>query len=125
MFRSWKLGSPFGIPLYVHPTFLLLPLLLLAVDLNEGWAHLLFVECLLLAVFTCVILHELGHALTARRFGIRPVDITLYPVGGVARLERLARSPTEELVIAVAGPAVNVAIALLLAPLLVVGLVWA
>jgi len=125
MLRSWKIGSAFGIPLYIHPSFLLLPLLLVINQYELGWQQVLAGEALLFVVFTCVILHELGHALTARRFGTRPVDITLYPIGGVARLSRLAQSPVEELVTAVAGPAVNVVIALLLTPLWIGLAYWA
>jgi len=102
---SWKLGRVAGIDVFLHPTFLLL----LAFGLlRGGFESVLFVS----AVFGCVLLHELGHALTARRFGIETRDITLYPIGGVARLERMPRAPGAELLVALAGPAVNLLIAL-------------
>src|SRR6478735_2190162 len=104
MMFSWKLGRVAGIDLFLHPTFLIL----LAWSAMQGgldWALLVS------AVFGCVVLHELGHALTARLFGIATRDITLYPIGGVARLERMPRAPGAELLITLAGPLVNVAIA--------------
>ncbi len=104
MRMSWKLGRIAGIDVYLHFTLLLLALWGL---LQGGIDSILLVA----AVFGCVLLHEFGHALTARRFGIETEDITLYPIGGVARLRRLPRSPGAELLITLAGPAVNFAIA--------------
>ena len=80
-----------GIDLYLHPTFLFI---LFFPQVTEGGAVGL---ALVLATFACVVLHELGHALTARRFGIETRDITLYPIGGVASLARMPRSPRAEL----------------------------
>src|SRR5438270_10946448 len=121
MLRSWRLGSLFGIGIYVHSTFWLLPLLVALTAQGSGPAAVLYLLALLGAVFGCVVLHELGHALTARRYGIRTLDITLYPIGGVARLGRLPEHPREELWIALAGPAVNVVLAALLTPLVLGG----
>ncbi|HZT83145.1 MAG TPA: site-2 protease family protein [Gemmataceae bacterium] len=119
MWRSWKIGSAFGIGIYVHVTFLLVPLWVLFSTWGMGGLAMgAFLLALVGAVFGCVVLHELGHALMARHFGIRTRDITLYPIGGVARLERMSEQPLEEFLIAVAGPAVNVVIAGILAAVL-------
>jgi Zn-dependent protease len=115
MWRSWKLGNAFGIGIYLHPTFLLLPLWVFFSSLPlGGLGQAGYALALLVPVFACVVLHELGHALMARRFGIATRHITLYPIGGVAQLERMSEKPWEEFWIAVAGPAVNVVIAFLL-----------
>jgi Zn-dependent protease len=121
MFRSWRIGSAFGIGIFVHPTFWLLPLMVVMRAVSGGADYVVVSLVLLTAAMGCVVLHELGHALTARYFGIRTRDITLYPIGGVARLERLSDNPIEELLIAIAGPGVNVVIAGGLAVLLLLG----
>src|SRR5579864_2654171 len=104
---SWKIGRVAGIDLYLHPTFLLF-LAFIGATYSGG----LTAVALICAVFGCVVLHELGHALMARQFGIGTSDITLYPIGGVARLHRMPRAPGAELLIAIAGPIVNVLLAL-------------
>ncbi len=116
MFRSFRLGRAFGIPLYLHATFLLLPLATLIMSWPMGPPGVLFMLALVLSTFTCVVLHELGHALAARAFGIPTRDITLYPIGGVARLDSTGTRPVEEICIALAGPAVNLTLALMLSP---------
>jgi Zn-dependent protease len=130
MGRAWKLGTLLGIGIYVHWTFLLLfPYTALRVwDREQAWtanlAGLGLIWPFLLCIFGCVLLHELGHAIAARFCSIGTRDITLYPIGGVARLERMSERPEEEILIAVAGPLVNVLIAALLAGgLLVAGVV--
>jgi Zn-dependent protease/CBS domain-containing protein len=102
-----------GIQLRIHITFLLLIGWLAIGYYAEGGSaaaagRILFI----LLLFGCVVLHEFGHALAAKAFGINTPDITLLPIGGVARLERMPEEPTQELIIAAAGPAVNVVIAL-------------
>lgn len=113
---SWRLGVFGGIPVYIHATFLLIIVWVVLVhwrsgeDVSSIIGGVLFV----LALFLCVVLHEYGHALTARKFGIRTRDITLLPIGGLARLEKMPDDPAQELWVALAGPAVNVVIAAVL-----------
>ncbi|MCX7712485.1 MAG: site-2 protease family protein [Chthoniobacterales bacterium] len=114
---SFSIGKVADIDIRIHITFLLLLLLVgWSSYQNDGligaWAGISFI----LLLFGCVLLHELGHAFAARAFGIRTPDITLLPIGGVARLEKMPRNPIQELVIAAAGPVVNVVIA--------IGLYW-
>jgi Zn-dependent protease len=111
-----RLGSPFGIDVFLHWTFAILLVWVGWLHLSDGSSLALAVRGVLLvtAVFGCVILHELGHALMARRFGVRTLDITLYPIGGVARLESIPVDPRQELAVALAGPAVNVVLAVAL-----------
>jgi Zn-dependent protease len=120
MRSSWKLGTAFGIGIYIHWTFLLLPALVFYKGWSEGGALGAAIQCLLvLAVCGCIVLHELGHALMARYFHIGTRDITLYPIGGVARLEKMTTRPHEEILIALAGPAVNFVISGLLASVMI------
>jgi Zn-dependent protease len=113
---QWKIGRFFGIDVYMHATFLLL-IGFVAFSYwtqEQSLAAVLGGVGFILALFVCVVLHEYGHALTARRFGVATRDITLYPIGGVARLERMPEQPIQELWVALAGPAVNLVIAAVL-----------
>jgi len=115
MGSSFKIASIAGIEVRIHLTFLLF----------LGWIWFTYYQVaglpgatqgvlFTLALFACVLLHEFGHAFAARAFGISTPDITLLPIGGVARLSRIPDKPWQELVVAVAGPLVNVVIALVL-----------
>jgi Zn-dependent protease/CBS domain-containing protein len=113
---SLRIARVAGIDVYVHATFLiLLAWIGLSFWNQEGsLAATLVGMAFIVTIFGCVLLHELGHALAARRFGIRTRDITLLPIGGVARLERMPDKPLQELWVAIAGPLVNVGIAAVL-----------
>lgn len=113
---SLEIATVKGIPIRIHWSFLLILGYVayinyaMSSDVQQvGWA-LLFI----LSLFLCVTLHELGHALAAMRYGIHTKSITLYPIGGVAMLERMPEKPHQELVVALAGPLVNVVIAAVL-----------
>lgn len=118
---SFNLGKISGVNIKIHWTFLLLIAWIAFAELNRGssTSQTLLTVGYVLSIFLCVVLHEFGHILMARRFGIGTRRITLLPIGGVARLEQMPERPWREFLVAIAGPLVNVAIAailLLIAP---------
>ena len=115
MLWSINIGRVAGTAIRIHVTFVLFLIWIWAASYVKGgaaaaWNGLVF----MLLLFLCVLLHEFGHIFTARGFGVQTPDVTLLPIGGVARLERIPEEPGQEFLIAIAGPLVNVAIALLL-----------
>ncbi len=113
---SFKIARIADIDVSVHFTFLLLLLWFGVSSWQESQQIKVVVSSLafIMVLFTCVVMHEFGHALTARRFGIKTSGITLLPIGGVAALEKMPDDPKQEIMVALAGPAVNVVIAVLL-----------
>jgi Zn-dependent protease/CBS domain-containing protein len=114
---SWSvnIGSIAGTAIRIHVTFLLFLIWIFA----AGWASGGIEDALnslifMVLLFACVVAHEFGHIFTARAFGVATPDVTLLPIGGVARLERIPEKPSEEFLVAIAGPLVNVAIAIVL-----------
>src|SRR5436309_13903933 len=120
MRSSWKVATIAGIPIRIHaPFFVFLAWLAwLSAARGGGAGQVAASVGFILAAFACVVLHEFGHAFMGRRFGVITRDITLLPIGGVARLDRMPRRPQEEVAIAPARPAVTVATAPPLPPLM-------
>jgi len=115
---TWNVGSIAGIPVRMHLTLvLMLVWIALSYALSGMGARATGLGVVLvLAIFGVIVVHELAHALVARRFGVATRDIMLLPVGGIASLERIPEKPSQELLVAVVGPATNLAIAALLSP---------
>jgi Zn-dependent protease len=109
-----KIGRAIGTDVFLHWTFFFAPLyvVLLHWQSGSGWPILGILIVWLLAVFSCVLLHEYGHVLAARHFGVQARDIIITPIGGLARLVNMPKDPVREFAIAIAGPAVNLAVAM-------------
>ena len=116
---SIRLFSVAGTVVRVHPTFFLLLAWIATVYWRKGGpSEAIYGVVFIVILFVCVVLHEFGHIFMARRYGIKTPDVTLLPIGGVAALERMPEKPGQEIMVALAGPAVNLVIAaLLLIPL--------
>ncbi len=113
---AYQIAKFFGIPVQVHWTFVLIFVYVFYEGMGNSlsWMEMGWMLAFVLALFACVVLHEFGHALTARRFGVDTRDIILSPIGGVARLDRLPEQPMHEFLVAIAGPMVNIAIGVVL-----------
>jgi Zn-dependent protease/CBS domain-containing protein len=113
MGSAFKIGRAFGIDLKVHWTFFLLLAFFAFVSYQRSGSltNALITALVIVALFVCVVLHEYGHSLVAQRLGIEIQDITLLPIGGVARLKSLPTRPMDEVKIAIAGPLVNLVLA--------------
>lgn len=117
---SFQIAKLFGIPVQIHWTFGLVFVWVFYEGFagDWDWESIAWSMLFVLALFACVVMHEFGHALTARRYGVSTRDIILSPIGGIARLDRLPEKPMQEFYVAIAGPLVNVAIMILLSPYL-------
>jgi Zn-dependent protease/CBS domain-containing protein len=112
---SFPIGRLFGSEIRIHVTFVLFLLWIAVAHYQQGGSQAAIQGVVfIIALFACVVAHEFGHALAARRYGIKTPDITLLPIGGVARLERMPEKSGQEIIVALAGPAVNVVIAVVL-----------
>ena len=119
---SWRVGKIRGIDIKIHVTFIFALIWGASIWGGGEVSGIVYGVVLTLALFGFVLLHELGHAMMARRYGIGVEDIVLLPIGGVARLSKMPEEPKQELMVALAGPAVNLALMLLAAPVVVAAL---
>lgn len=112
---SFKLGNIVGIGIFIHWTFSLLIAYIIFSNYRAGYTteQIVWSVIFILSIFITVFLHELGHALAAKKFNIKTKDITILPIGGLARLDRIPEKPSEELVVAIAGPLVNIVLAVI------------
>lgn len=120
MTGALRIATLFQIPVRIHWSFLLIFVYVFYTGNQQEWdlTNILWSLGFVLVLFTCVVMHEFGHALTARRYGVQTRDIILSPIGGVARLDHLPERPGQEFLVAIAGPLVNVAIAVVISPYL-------
>jgi len=116
MGKSWRIAVIKGIPIYLHWTLglFLMFFIWFSVNQSQGLESTLIMAGFIFCLFACILLHELGHALTALRYGIQTKDIILSPIGGLARLENIPDNPKQEFIIAINGPLVNLLIAIIL-----------
>lgn len=113
--RSFRLFCLMGIRVMIHPTFFILPLFFAAIYYQDYGLHVaLRAFALVLMVFLCVLGHELTHSVAAKFYGINTPEITLYPIGGVASMEKIPKEPRKEFVISVVGPLFNFVLAAIL-----------
>jgi Zn-dependent protease len=118
---AFKIGSLFGIPIRLHVAMAIMPFLAYYTFGGSGAVGFALALGFTVLLFGSVLAHELGHALTARRFGVHTADIVLWPLGGVARIVNLPRRPAHEIAIALAGPIVSIAVAVTAFLLLIPG----
>ncbi len=119
---SLHIGTYAGIPVFIHWSFGFIFFYIAYQSFEEGLSLIsfLFQVALTLTVFLCIVLHEYGHALMARKYGVQTKDIIIFPIGGVARLERIPKKPIQEFLMTLAGPMVNIAIAIILGVLFLI-----
>lgn len=108
---SWKIFTAFRIPVRLHFSMIIIPFLAYTWVEGTGLAEMLIAALLTILLFGSVLLHEFGHALTGRRYGVHTEDIVLTPIGGMARMHNIPQHPKQEIAISIAGPLVSFAIA--------------